>query len=421
MREHGLRELLQIRDFRRLWSAQVVSDFGDNLTFITLLFVVQRLTGSTVALAGLTIAITLPSLVFGLLSGVYVDRWDRRRVMIVSDVLRGLLVLSFVLVRSADAIWLMYGIAFAQASIGTLFNPARGAFLPHIVGNDKLLAANSVSQTSRIVFNLLGTGTAGVLAGLLDDLSVAFVIDSATFLTSAWLVSRIRTEAAPTGGPAPEPGRLWGDLFAGFSVIRRSRPLTGVMVTAAVAMLGLGAVNVLLVPLVVDELMISESWFGLLEVSQVVGMIISGAIVAYLAARLKPSTLITIGMTAIGFVIGAVSGVQQVWHLMIVLFLAGLSVTPVQSAAATLTQTLVSDELRGRVGASLSSLVSAANVASMGAAGVVAAAVGVRNVFLLAGMVTLVAALVSWLVFRGADLGPPPARPVESPAGDVRA
>jgi MFS family permease len=413
MSEHGLRELLQIHDFRRLWSAQVISDFGDNLTFITLLFVVQRLTGSTVALAGLTIAITLPSLVFGLLSGVYVDRWDRRKVMIASDVLRGLLVLCFVLVQSADAIWIMYTIAFAQASIGTLFNPARGAFLPHIVGTDRLLAANSVSQSSRIVFNLLGTGAAGVLAGLLDDLSVAFVIDSATFLTSAWMVSRIRTTGTAGSPEATAPGRLWQDLFAGFAVIRRSRPLTGVLVTAAVAMLGLGAVNVLLVPLVVEELVISESWFGLLEASQVVGMIISGALVAFLAARLRASTLITVGMAAIGVVIGAISGVQQVWHLMIVLFLAGLSVTPVQSAAATLTQTLVSDEMRGRVGASLSSLVSAANVASMGAAGVVAAAVGVRNVFVLAGAITLAAGLLSWLVFRGADLAPA-GRPVEA-------
>ncbi len=139
----GLRELLRIPDFRRLWFAQIISDMGDNLTFVTLLFLVQRLTGSTVALAGLAISVAIPSLVFGLISGVYVDRWDRRKVMIVSNVLQGVVVLGLVWIRSADLIWLIYLIAFTHAALETLFFPAKNALLPHLVGKDNLLAARS--------------------------------------------------------------------------------------------------------------------------------------------------------------------------------------------------------------------------------------------------------------------------------------
>ena len=204
-----LRELLQIRDFRYLWTAQVASDFGDNLTALSLLIMIQRLTGSTVAIAGLMIAITLPALVFGVVAGVYVDRIDRRRTMIVSDVVRGLVVLSFIFIDSPDMVPLIYAIAFVQASIGTLFGPARSALTPRIVGEEKLLAANSVTQTSRIVFNLLGTTAAGILASVSSGFAPAFIVDSLTFLVSALLISRIVTSGTPKKLAVKGSGKTW--------------------------------------------------------------------------------------------------------------------------------------------------------------------------------------------------------------------
>ena len=410
----GLRSLLTIPDFRRLWSAQVISDFGDNLTFITILFLVQRLTGSTVAIATVTIAITIPSLLFGVLSGVYVDRLDRKRVMVVSDLVRAMVVLGLVLVRDESMVWLIYVIAFAQGAVGTMFNPARGALLPHIVGQERLLAANSVSQTSRIIFNLAGTAVAGILAGMLNDLSPAFIIDATTFAVSALLVAGIRTESDPSADGTPRSS-VRHDLTAGFKVIATSRGLIGILLAGGVAMLGLGAVNVLMVPFVVDDLAISESWFGLLEAGQVGGMVLSGVLIAVLANRFRPPALISTGMVVIGGLIAAVSRVDGVVSFIFVLFGVGLFMTPLQSSVATLSQTLIPDELRGRVGAALNTLISVANVTSMGFAGVLAAAVGVRPVFVIAGAITVLAGVASWLVFRGAPdahAQPVPATPV---------
>jgi len=392
-----LRDLLRIRDYRYFWTAQVLSDFGDNLTFLTLLILIQRLTGSTVALAGLMIAITVPTLVFGTLAGVYVDRVDRKKAMLVSDLLRGLVVLCFLFVQSPDMLPLIYLIAFVQASIGTVDNPARSAFLPAVVGSEKLLAANSVSQTSRIVFNLLGTAAAGILAATFDTLGPAFVLDSATFIASFLLVSRIKTSGV---SEKTADSRVWVEMKEGFGVMASSRPLRAVIASLSVTMLGLGAVNVLFVPFLIDDLDVSEAFLGAIEASQVVGVVVSGAVVAVLAARLRPANLVSMGLVGVGTFVAAISTTVAVWQVMVLLVFVGLSVGPVQAGANTLSQTLVEDSMRGRVGGAINTLLSAANVASMGLAGVAAAAIGTRNVFLLCGGLVLLSGLLAFWLMR---------------------
>ncbi|MGA7097045.1 MAG: MFS transporter [Acidimicrobiia bacterium] len=409
-----LGRLLKIRDFRLLWLAQIGSDFGDNLTFLSLMILVQRLTGSTVALAGLMIAAALPALVFGVLSGVYVDRLDRRRTMIVSDVIRGILILGLVFVRSESMLPLMYSVVFAQATVATLFNPARGALLPHVVGKERLLSANSVSQTSRVLFNVLGSGAAGVLASLSSSMSAAFIVDSATFLCSAVLISMIATRGEAGGDIRETKARR--DMAAGFRVMYASRPLKGVLVGAALAMLGFGAVNVLVVPLLLDDLQVSAAFLGLIDAAQVVGMIASGVLVALLAARLRPTTLVSAGLLGAGATIAMVAGVGNVWQMAGVAVLVGLMMTPVQSGASTLSQLLVEDRMRGRVGGALNALISGASILSMAFAGVAAAALGVRSVFVLAGALAAAGGLIAGFLFRGARLDTVRPTPVTEPA-----
>jgi MFS family permease len=146
-----MKRLLAIGDFRKLWLSHVISSFGDALTNLALLITAQRLTGSTAAVATTAVAVALPQLLFGMFAGVLVDRWDRKRVMIASDLARAFLVLGFLAVSSPDRMWILYVVAFVQASIGTLDNPARSSVVPQIVGRDNLLAANSFFQSTMII------------------------------------------------------------------------------------------------------------------------------------------------------------------------------------------------------------------------------------------------------------------------------
>ena len=401
---NDLRNLIKIPDFRRVWLAQAISYFGDSLTIFGLLFLVQRLTGNAASVAGVLIAMSLPMLVVGLGAGVWVDRLNRKQVMIWSDILRALLVPLFLIVRTADQIWMLYVVAFLVASISSFFAPARGALVPKIVGMDKLMAANSISESSRVLFGVLGTAAAGILVGMFDGFEIVFTVDALTFATSAVLVGRLSVSGAPEDiGGIKERQSALTEFMAGMRVIRRSRLLMGMLVGAGITMFGLGAMNALLVPFVVGELALKETWFGLLEASQSISMILAGTLAALAAARLRPTTVIPIGRGADGIVGGLFAGVTSVWQLGALLFVMGWFITPLQASFSTIVQTETPPEMLGRTGAALNAAFTGSSVAAMAIAGGAAAVIGVRNVFLAGGVIVAVAALVTTLMFRGAS------------------
>lgn len=401
----GLGDLLKIRDYRMLWFGQIVSDFGDSMTSLALLLLVNHLTGSTTALATMAIVLALPSLTFGLLSGVIIDRFDRKKIMIFSDLVRALFVIGFVLVDSVDKIWILYVIGFMQASIATFFTPARSALIPNIVPREGLMSANSISQTSRIVFGLLGTGAAGFLIGQFDQYWEIFAIDSVTFLVSLALIAQIRFAHKPGADKAPiNARRVFGELKEGIKLTFSNRVLTGTISAFAVTMLGLGAVNILLVPLLIDDLQVSESWFAAIEFSQTSAMILAGSLMAVLASRLKPTNILSFALIGLGVAVALMSLPTTVWHIMAILFLAGLMITPVQAAGSTIIQTTVPDEMRGRTGSANNALITTAQLVSMAAAGMLADAFGARNVFVMGGVVVALAGVVALFIFRGVEI-----------------
>jgi MFS family permease len=349
------------------------------------------------------IVLTIPQITFGLIAGVYVDRLDRRRIMMASDALRGAMVLGFTLVGSADQLWLLYLIGFAQASVGTLFTPARGALLPNLVPASALLSANSISQTSRIIFGLLGTASAGVLIGAFHVAWPAFLIDSLTFFVSLALISRIRVARhVPESAPAGNALAIFGELAEGMRLIARSRILIGTLVAAVVTMLGIGAVNVLIIPLIINDLRVPVTWFGAVEFAQTGAMILSGSLVAVVASRLKPTGIVSLALIGTGIFIGMTSLVGNIWHLFPILIGVGLMMTPLQAAIATIMQTSVDNKMRGRVGASLNTVISTASLLSMALAGILGEAIGVRSVFIVGGTITVFAGMVAYLIFRTA-------------------
>ena len=396
-----MKALFAVRDYRLLWTGQAVSNFGDALTNLALLLTAQRLTGSTAAVATTAIAVALPTLLFGVVAGAYVDRWNRKRVMIVSDLFRTSFVLLFLLVTTEELMWLLYVVAFIQAALGTFFTPAKSAYLPRIVNDENLLAANSVSQMTQILFGLAGTATAGIIAANAETLSLAFILDAATFGISLVAISMIKTDAEPGIDRSRTRPAILEDVRAGLQAVGRSPVLRGVLVGAGIVMFGLGAVNVLLVPFIVEDLMVPETWFAAFEASQVVSMVVASLLVAVIARRIRPTNLITLGLAAIGVLTASIALVGAPWHLMIILFLVGWAIAPLQASVSTLVQTEVDDEMRGRTGSAMNTVVTAASVSSMAIAGGLAAWISVRGVFVISGGIALLAAGFTLLLFRG--------------------
>ena len=403
----GARALLRIRDFRVLWSAQLISDIGDGLTATALLLLVNHLTGSVAALAAMAIALAVPPLTVGLVAGTYADRWNRRQIMMASDLIRALLVLGFVLVDSIDRLWLLYLLAFLQSSVGTFFNPAKGAMLPRLVPGEGLMSANSVSQATRVISNVAGTAIAGGMIGLAGIYWPAFLFDSLSFAASFLLVSRLAPALGEVtrGEHGPDSGSVRTSLAEGLRIVRGSRVLWVTILVLSLAMLGLGAINVLFVPLIVNVLGASAAWFGPLEAAQTTSMVLATGIVAALAVRFRAAGIVSVASLAAGLAIAVLALATEVWHVMLVLFAIGWVITPLQSAVVTLLQVNSVDAVRGRVMSVMNASMAATSVVSMAAAGIVAEGLGVQGAFFIGGGVCFAAGLVGFVLYPRANAG----------------
>jgi MFS family permease len=410
----GIRDLLQRRDFRTLWLAQAISDFGDNLTYLALLLYVNQVTGSTAAIAMMTFMLALPQLTFGLVAGVYVDRWDRKRIMVLADLGRGLLVLGFVGATLTGQLWLLYGIAFAQAAIGTFFTPARNAVIPALVPPQGLLAANSLAQITRMLMMAAGAGAAGLLIGLLNTSWPVFVLDALTFFVSLLLVLRVAVPALPPPPTRATPRVIGGQLQEGLRVIAGSRILRGTLGVLAVMMLGLGAVNTLLVPLIVNELAVPPAWFGVMPLAQATSTILGAGLAGWLAARFPLTRIVTASLIVLGLCIGMLGAATAIWHLLLIRFAAGWCITPLQATVATILQTNAPNHQLGRIGAAQNTVITTTNLLSMGLAGLFGELVGIRTVFVLAGITTVLAGLGAAWMFRALPAPAAPESPVVS-------
>jgi MFS family permease len=417
----GVGGVLRIRSYRLLWLGQLISEAGDGLTNLTLLLLVNALTGSTAALAAMAIVLAIPPLTIGLVAGTYVDRLDRRRIMIVSDAIRAVVVLGFVFVGSAESLWLLYVLAFVQATIGTFFTPARSAVLPRVVPREGLLAANSLAQATRVVSGVVGSAVAGLIVGLAGTYWPAFTLDAASFLVSVALISRLPAAVGRIEDAHAAAGSVGSALAVGLRTIARSRVLVTTIGILGVSMLGLGAVNILFVPFVVGVLDVGPVWMGPVEFAQSASMILASGLIGVLARRLSPASIITVGIAGIAVTIGLAGAVGAIWQLLVLMFVLGWFVVPLQASIVTILQTTVPDGERGRVMAVLQAVMSAAGVISMAGAGIAGDALGVREVFFAAGALCGVGLLVALVGFRVGGAARPAANDAAEPVASAPA
>ena len=196
-RPSGYIELLRgNRSFRQVWLGQVVSQMGDWFDTIALYTIILNLTGSGRAIGLLLVARFVPSFLVGSLSGVVADRFNRRSIMIISDLLRAVVVLGFLFVRRADQLWLIYFLTVLQLALSTFFEPAKTAIIPSIVSDRELVAANAISSVTWSAMLTIGAAIGGVVTGWFGT-DVAFILDAVTYLLSAALIASVRIPRRP--------------------------------------------------------------------------------------------------------------------------------------------------------------------------------------------------------------------------------
>jgi MFS family permease len=210
------------RNFRRLWSAQVVSEIGDWFYTLAIYNLLLQLTGRAGSVALALVLQVLPQTFIGPTAGVVNDRLRRRHVMIATDIGRMLIVLCMLLIRSKAMVWLVYPLLMAETLLVAFFEPARNAVIPNIVAPEDVVLANTLSSTTWSVNLMVGATLGGVVAALLGRDAV-FLLNALSFLASAALIWGMRFAEPHAEGGRPFRARELVDfspILAGIRYVR---------------------------------------------------------------------------------------------------------------------------------------------------------------------------------------------------------
>jgi len=401
---------LNTPNLRRYWLNAVISAFGDSVTSIALMLMVLQRTGSISLMATMSIVVSVPGIVFGLVNATWVDRWNAQRVIVRSQLLRALLILGLVYVDLGNQLWMAFVLAACQSLVGTFDDPARGRMVAMLTTTETRLSVNSLTSSGVMVAGMLGTTVGGLLVGTGGRYWPAFAIDSVTFVAGAAALTGIAGNFDPST-QSPHSGKVWGrladDVLEGITAIRRSPVLVAVLWAASASTIGLSAATIMLTPLIVDVLYLQPAWFGAIEATQASSAIAIALAIGVFGRSLDPKRLVALGMMATGLVIGLIGSAVDVWTLLISMFLVGISITPVSSGYSTLLQTYAPRAMIGRIAATMNTLVQTFSIAAMAGAGLLGDAVGVRSVFWIAGGVCAFAGVWSGALFRKEDAAGP--------------
>src|SRR5688572_15112975 len=333
------------RNFSLLWTGQLVETIGNSLTSIAASIYIYRQTGSALSVGLMLMATAAPSLLVGLFAGVFVDRYDRRMIMIVADVLRAILVALVPVLVPFSVIWL-YVIVMLISAISQFFAPAHESVLPEVASDEELAAANSLIAISAFGSTAIGFAASGLIASRLP-IAWAFYLDALTFLISAACIVFIRLQPqAPA--EATNAAVVMRNLRAGMHFLFGNDMLRSLFVTSVPVLIGFGLSNALLLPFAHQALNASEFEYGLQEGLTSVGFVVGSLLMASVADRWREGQWI-----AVSFIGMAVAGILYAYTASVPLAILIITVSGFLNAPSSIARRLVIQrhtprEMRGR-------------------------------------------------------------------------
>jgi predicted MFS family arabinose efflux permease len=355
------------RDFRRLFMGGLVSQTGDWFNSVALFTLLLSLTGSGEAVGYILIIKLLPSFFVGPLAGVVADRFNRKTVMIVSDIVRGLLVLGFLLVQRPEQVWIVYVLAAIEVAVSSFFDPAKSASIPNLVSREELIPANALSAASWSVTLALGAALGGVVTDAFGR-NTAFVIDSISFFVSAAYISAVRLRSSTSNG---RQGRLRSreqerarrvsiadatgvtDLIEGARYLRSNPRVMALLLVKSGWGLGGGVLLLLTIygkqifPLGRDGAASIGLLYGARGLGALIGPVIAGAITSGAPRTMRQAISVAFFVSAAFYLLFAHSPVLWVALICVLGAHSGGSIQWVFST--TLLQMTVPDKFLGRV------------------------------------------------------------------------
>ncbi|MBO0844863.1 MAG: MFS transporter [Nocardioides sp.] len=409
---------LDLRSPARLWGrapglrlllgAGLVSMTGDWLLSVGLAYSIYAVTGSTLASAAALLSAFVPQVLVGSVAGVFVDRWDRKRTMIAANVLLAVGLTPLVVVSGADQVWVVYVVLAVQSCIEVFFSPAEQAFLPKVVDDTDLVAANGLNGQVRNLARLLGSGAGGLVAAFGGIRGVA-VADALTFVVAGLLVARIRTSgradvpALLAGEEATEIVRgrvatLVEEWREGFRTVSGNHVISTLMIAMLITSTGEGIMGTLFAPYVRHVLHGSGEVYGVITGVQAIGGVVGGFLVAVVAERWSAVTMVWVASILFGLLDLAIFLYPVLWvnpwPAAVGMIIVGLPGAVLVAGTMTLFQRHTTDERRGRVFSLMSLAQAVSVVVGSTLAGVLGGPSGIIPILALQGAGYVVAGLL---------------------------
>lgn len=375
-------QVLRQRNFLLLWLAGLISFTGDWVLFTALPIYVYTLTRSPLATSIAFASETLPSILLGSVAGVFVDRWPRKRLMVLSNGLLAITLLPLVLVRTADLVWIVFVVGAVQSTVAQFFRPAESAVLPTLVSEDLLVSANSLSSLNGNVSRLVGPAIGGAIA-VATGLTGVTLVDAASFAIAALLVTFLVMPASTPVEPAASEAALravWRQWLEGLRLIRGNRALIVLIGLFTITTVGEGVFGTMFVIWVKTELHGTALQFGWFMSAQAVGGVVGGLVIGVVGSRVSPLRLAPPGLLLFALLDIALFSYpvlsQQVWIGLILIALVGIPAAASGSSARTLLQLATPDTHRGRVFGALGTTTALAQLLGLVIAGTLGSILG---------------------------------------------
>jgi DHA3 family macrolide efflux protein-like MFS transporter len=378
------------RNFALMWTGQLVSTMGTALTSLAASIYVYRLTGSALSVGLMLMATAAPSLLVGLFAGVLVDRYDRKKIMVIADVLRAALVLAIPVLVPLNIIWL-YLVVMLTSAIGQFFDPAFESVLPEVASEEELASANSLMAISSFGSTAVGFAASGLIASA-ADINWAFYLDAVSFLFSAACVFLIRVKPIEAEEET-SAAVVIKNLRAGIRQVFETLILRSLFTVMAFVLIAFGLSNALLLPFAIKALNATEFEYGLQEGLTSVGFVMGSLLMAKIMDRMREGAWL-----AISFIGMAVAGIiysylHSIPLAILVVMISGLLNAPASIGRRLIIQRNTPREMLGRVSSVFFVTRDVLFLVGMSAAGL-ADLMDVRFLYLLSSVVLLVAGVL---------------------------
>ncbi len=386
--------LLRQRNFALLWVGGLVSYTGNRMLATALPFYIFQQTGSPLATALMTVMGILPVVFLGTFSGVYVDRWNLKGLLLITNLLHMVVTFLLLLVPTEQGLWLVYGVALVNALLGTFQSPAENVLLPRLVGQGDLLSANALNSLNDNLARLIGPPLGGLLLGL-GGLQSVVVIDSLSFLWAAVLVAcidlpdRDRAPRASGAGEGYSWRRFWREWLEGLAAIRQDPvvlTLTGVLAATGFA----GTMLSPLYPAFAEAVLgIDAFGFGVILTAQAVGGIGGSLLLGQWGKRLSAIPMLVWGNILVGALLLVQFNVGLFPVALLVAFLIGPEQVAVNVGLQTLLQQRVPVARQGRVFGTMGTTGALFGLLGASVAGPLGVAIGVVPALNIAAGITI--------------------------------